>query len=143
VQARLSNNNYGIELEFVGFKKIELPESVTESVFNRMKGERQKLISAEENEGAKEAAIIRSTASRQAAETVANASAMAVHIQGEGVAQAANVLHVFEQNPALASYLWRLDALQQSLNNQTTLIFDERTPPFDLFTTIPTNGVPQ
>jgi modulator of FtsH protease HflC len=47
VQGQLSQENYGIELEFVGFKKIELPESVTQSVFERMKGERQKLISAE------------------------------------------------------------------------------------------------
>ena len=143
VQAKLSDNNYGIELEFVGFKKIELPESVTQSVFDRMKGERQVLISREINEGAKEAAIIRSTANRQAAETIADASATALHIQGEGVAEAANVLHVFEENPSLANYLFRLDALQQSLNNQTTLIFDERTPPFDLFTTIPTNGTAQ
>jgi membrane protease subunit HflC len=143
VQAKLSQNNYGIEVEFVGFKKIELPESVTQSVFDRMKGERQVLISHEENEGAKEAAIIRSTANRQASETIANASAMAVRIQGEGEAEAAKVLPVFEKNPALANYLLRLDALQQSLNQQTTLIFDERTPPFDLFTSMPTNGAAQ
>jgi membrane protease subunit HflC len=143
VQAKLGGNDYGIELEFVGFKKIELPESVTQSVFDRMKGERQVLINRELNYGAMEAAEIRSTANRQAAETIASASATALHIQGEGVAEAANVQHVFEKNPALANYLFRLDALQQSLNNQTTLIFDERTPPFDLFTSIPTNGPTQ
>lgn len=143
VQAKLSQNSYGIELEFVGFKKIELPESVTQSVFDRMKDERQVLISHEVNEGAKEAGIIRSTAERQAAETVYNANAAAVRIQAEGEAAAAKVLPVFEQNPGLANYLLRLDALQQSLNQQTTLIFDERTPPFDLFTSLPTNGPAQ
>jgi membrane protease subunit HflC len=108
-----------------------------------MKGERQLIISQEVNEGAKEAAIIRSTANRQAAETIYNANAAAVRIQAEGEAAAAKVLPVFEQNPSLANYLLRLDAIQQSLNQQTTLILDERTPPFDLFTSIPTNGVPQ
>jgi membrane protease subunit HflC len=143
VQAELSKNNYGIELEFVGFKKIEMPESVTQSVFERMKGERQVLISQQVNEGAREAAMIKSAADRQAAETIANASAVAIHIQGEGEAAAAQVLPVFQQNPELANYLLRLDALQQALNQQTTLIFDERTPPFDLFTSIPTNSPAQ
>jgi membrane protease subunit HflC len=139
VSNQLSGNNYGIELEFVGFKKIELPQSVTQSVFDRMKSERQVLISREQNEGAKEAAIIKSTADRQAAETIAEANAQAVHIQSQGEVVAAQLLPVFEKNPALANYLLRLDALKQSLNQQTTLMFDERTPPFDLFTSIPTN----
>jgi len=143
VQAQLSKNSYGIELKFVGFKKIELPESVTQSVFDRMKGERQVLISREENEGAKEASIIKSAADRQAAETIANASAAAVRIRAEGDAEAARVLPIFEQNPDLANYLLRLDALQQALNQKSTLIFDERTPPFDLFTGIPTNAPAQ
>jgi len=33
----------------------------------------------------------------------------------------------------------RIDALKQSLNQRATLIFDERTPPFDLFLNFPTN----
>lgn len=140
VQAELNKNDYGIQLEFVGFKKIELPQSVTQSVFDRMKGERQVLISRQENEGAKEAAIIKSTADRQAAETIANANATAVRIQGQAEAMAAKVLPVFQENPELANYLLRLDALREALDSKTTLILDERTPPFDLFTSIPTNA---
>ena len=34
VQNELRTNNYGIELEFLGFKKIGLPESVTQTVFD-------------------------------------------------------------------------------------------------------------
>lgn len=140
VQAELSTNDYGIHLEFLGFKKIELPESVTQTVFDRMKNERQKLISRTENEGKAEAQIIEAAADRQAAETIANADAAATRIRGEGEAAAAKVLPVFQQNPALANYLLRIDALKQSLNQRTTLIFDDRTPPFDLFLTFPTNS---
>ncbi len=139
VQAELSTNDYGIRLEFLGFKKIELPESVTQAVFDRMKNERQKLISRTENEGKAEAQKIQSAADRQAAETIANADAAATRIRGEGEAAAAKVLPVFQQNPALANYLLRIDALKQSLNQKATLIFDERTPPFDLFLNFPTN----
>jgi modulator of FtsH protease HflC len=142
-QSQLSTNNYGIELEFLGFKKIELPESVTQTVFDRMKGERQVLISREINDGARQASIIRSDADRTATETIANATALARHIQGEGEAAAAKVLPVFQEDPDLANYLLRLDALRQSLNQQTTLILDERVPPFDLFTSLPTNAPAQ
>ncbi len=142
-QAELSTNNYGIELEFLGFKKIELPESVTQSVFDRMKAERQRLISAVVNEGARQAAIIKSDADRSAAETIANANAMARHIQGEGDAEAAKVLPIFQRDPGLANYLLRLDALRMSLNQQTTLILDERNAPFDLFAGLSTNAPAQ
>jgi modulator of FtsH protease HflC len=142
VQDALSTNDYGIQLVFLGFKKIELPQSVTQSVFDRMKGERQVIINSEQYEGQKEATIIKSTADRVATETIANAKATATSIMGQGQAQAAKVLPIFEKDPALANYLLQLDALQQALNQKTTLIFDERTPPFNLFTSIPTNAPP-
>ena len=64
----------------------------------------------------------------------------ATRIRGQGEAVAATVLPVFQQDPELANFLLRIDALQQSLNQRSTLIFDERTPPFDLFTGIPANS---
>jgi membrane protease subunit HflC len=140
VQADLNTNNYGISLEFLGLKKIELPESVTQSVFERMKADRQLLINKEQYEGEKEATIIRADADRRASETVANAEASAIRIHGEAEAAAAPTLRVFERNPDLYIFLLRIDALKQSLNQKTTLIFDDRTPPFDLFQHLPTNS---
>jgi membrane protease subunit HflC len=141
VQADLSTNDYGISLEFLGLKKIELPEGVTASVFQRMIADRQLLINKEQYEGEKEATIIRADADRQAAETIANAEASAIRIHGEAEAAAAPTLRVFEQNPDLYIFLLRIDALKQSLNQKTTLIFDDRTPPFDLFQHLPTNSM--
>jgi membrane protease subunit HflC len=143
VQADLSTNNYGISLEFLGLKKIELPESVTQSVFERMKADRQQLITKEQYDGAKEATIIRADADRQAAETIANAQAAAIRIRGEAEAAAAPTLRVFEKNPDLYIFLLRIEAMKESLNQKTTLIFDDRTPPFDLFQHLPTNSVSQ
>ena len=140
VQNRLRTNNFGIELEFLGFKKIGLPESVTQTVFDRMKSERQVLISRAENEGKSEAQKIQSEADADAVRTIANAKATATRIQGEAEAEAAKTLPVFQQNPDLAVFLLRIGALQQSLNSRATLIFDERTPPFDLFRNLPTNA---
>jgi modulator of FtsH protease HflC len=144
VQSQLQGKNYGIELEFLGFKKIGLPESVTQTVFTRMTAERQGKINQLVFDGVKQAAIITSTADRQAADTLSQANAAATRIEGEGVADAAKTLPVFEQNPQLATFLLSINALQQSLNQRSTLIFDERTPPFNLFQNLPTNSpVPQ
>jgi modulator of FtsH protease HflC len=140
VQGELNTNDWGVSLEFLGFKKIGLPESVTQTVFERMKSERQQYISQYQSEGDSEAQKIRSAAERQAAETVAQAQAQATRIRAEGEAEAAKTLPIFQQNPELANYLLRITALQQSLNQKATLIFDERTPPFDLFSHLPTNS---
>jgi len=140
VQSQLQTNNCGIEIAFLGIKKLGLPESVTQTVFQRMTSERQILISRFQYEGEAEAQKIKSAADRQAAETIANADAAATRIRGEGEAEAAKMLPVFQKNPELANFLLRIGALQQSLNQRATLIFDERTPPFDLFQHLPTNA---
>jgi len=139
VQGELALHNYGMSIEFLGIKKLGLPENVTQTVFERMKSERTKLISKAQNEGIKEATIITSAAERQAADVIANAQAAATRIEGEGVAEAAKTLSVFQQNPELAIFQLQLEALKNSLNQKATLIFDERTPPFDLFRNLPAN----
>ncbi len=137
VQQRLATNDFGMTIEFLGFKRLGLPEQVTQTVFDRMKAERQKYISQAQFEGEKEATEIRSTAERQAADVIANAQAEATRIQGEGVAEAAKTLSVFQQRPDLAVFQLELEALKSSMNQKSTLIFDETKPPFDLFRKLP------
>jgi modulator of FtsH protease HflC len=139
VQSELRTNNYGIQIEFLGIKKLGLPASVTEAVFTRMKSERNILISQAQNEGAAEAIKIKANADRQASETLADAQAEATRIEGEGVAEAAKTLPVFQENPDLAVFLLRITAVQQALNQNATLIFDQHMPPFDLFQDLSTN----
>ena len=137
VEAELAKNNYGISLEFLGIKKLGLPENVTQSVFDRMKAERTKFITEAQFKGEAEATKIKSAAERQAADVIANAQAEATRIEGEGVAEAAKTLGVFQENPTLAVFQLQLEALKNSLGQKSTLIFDERTPPFDLFKNLP------
>jgi len=39
----------------------------------------------------------------------------------------------------LASFIFRLNALENSLKDRSILIFDQHTPPFDLFRSVSTN----
>ena len=139
VQSQLQTNNCGIQVEFLGIKKLGLPESVTQTVFDRMTSERKVLADRLDSEGQADAAKIRSTADRKASEMLANAEAEATRIIGRGEAAAAEVLPAFEQNPELANFLLRLKALEASLKEHSTLIIDQRTPPFDLFQGLTTN----
>ena len=139
VESQLQTNNCGIQIEFLGIKKLVLPEAVTSAVFERMASERQVLVSQSQYAGEAEAQKIRSDAERKAAEMLANADAEATRIRGLGEAAAAESLPVFQQNPELANFLLRLNALEQSLKERSTLIFDQRTPPFDLFQGVSTN----
>jgi membrane protease subunit HflC len=140
VRAQLQTNDCGLSVEFLGIKKLGLPESVTQTVFERMSSERKVLADALESEGQAEAARIRSAAERRAAEVLSAAEAEARRIRGEGEAVAAQTLAVFQQNPELANFLLRLETLEAALKERTTLIFDQRTPPFDLFQNLWTNA---
>ena len=139
VQTQLQTNLTGIQVEFLGIKKLGLPESVTQTVFDQMTSERKVLADKLQYEGEAEAQKIRSAADRQAAEILANAEGEATRIRGEGEAAAAESLPVFQKNPELAKFLLRMEALEQSLQNRSTLIFDQHTPPFDVFQGFNTN----
>jgi len=98
-----------------------------------MTAERQGLINKFQFEGEAEAAKIRSEADRNAADLIAKAEAEATRIRGKAEAEAAASLQVFQANPDLANFIFRLNALESSLKERSTLIFDQNTVPFDLF----------
>jgi membrane protease subunit HflC len=132
VQAQVQANNYGLEIRFLGIKRLGLPEGVTQSVFERMTKERQLLVSKSENEGKAEAQKIRSEADRKASEMIFAAEGQATTIRGQAEADAAKSLPIFQQNPTLANFIFSLNALDTSLKERATLILDQNTPPFNL-----------
>lgn len=139
VQEQVNQKNYGIEMEFLGIKKLGFPDAVTQEVFKRMTSERAVLSSKTQYEGEAEASKIRSTADSKSAEMLANADAEATRIKGEGQAEAAKSFAVFQQNPELANFLLSLNAMELSLKDRATLIFDQHSQPFNLFQGYSTN----
>jgi membrane protease subunit HflC len=139
VQNEVKSQNYGLEIQFLGIKKLLLPDSVTQTVFDRMTSERKVLADRSQYEGESDAQKIRSEADRKAAEMLATAAGKATEIRGLGEAEAAKSLSVFQQNPELANFIFRLNALEGSLKDRSILVFDRHTPPFDLFSGVSTN----
>lgn len=141
-EIRRATANFGVEIVLLGIKQIGLPESITTKVFDRMKAERERLVKQFQGEGERESIRIRSEADRRREEILAEAEGQARKILGEAEASAAALLKTFEQDPPLAVYLLKLDALEQSLKERATLVLDPRTPPFDLLQNPATQPAP-
>jgi membrane protease subunit HflC len=127
-----ARSDYGLEIELLGIKRLSLPESITTTVFERMRAERQRLSAKFQAEGERDAKIIRARADGQANEILANARAAAARILGDAEVQAQHHYAVFEKNPELAIFLLQLRALEQSLKEKSHLVLDQKTPPFNL-----------
>lgn len=130
--AGTAKEKFGMEVKFLGIKRLGFPESVTQKVFERMKEERQRLVKQFEGEGDREANIIRSEADRKRSELLAKAEAEATTLRGQAEAEAAKAYKTLEQNPELAVFLQKLASMELVSKERATLILDQNTPPFDL-----------
>jgi len=139
-QAQLASQNCGISIDYLGVKKLGLPESVTQSVFERMTADRKGLADKLDAEGQAEARKIKSSADLAASKLVSGAESKAREIRASGETVAAGLLPVFQQNPDLANFLSQLEALEAATKEKTTLIFDQRNPLFNLFAPAPFVG---
>lgn len=141
VEDKVKAGNYGIEIRYLGIKKLELPESSSQEVFKAMQSDRAILVSQIQRRGDTAAANIRTEANSYKARLEANANAEAKGIVGEAVAEVAQYYTNFDQNPALAEFILKLDALKTSLNKNATLVLDGHTQPFDLLQSTNSTGV--
>jgi len=130
--AERARQQLGLEVERVGIKTLGLPEKITEAVFTRMRSEREVAAETYRAQGRQEAETIRAAANREKEAILADAQAAAKRIRAEGDAQSAAYYAVFREEPELAAFLRKLDALKQIMSGRTTLVLDTDTPPFDL-----------
>jgi membrane protease subunit HflC len=127
---------YGVNVHFVGIKRLGIPENVTTKVFDRMTAERQKEIDRLRTMGESEKIRIQSAADRDRAEILSKAHGEALTIRGEADREVSKSFEVFQQNPELAVFLFKLQALESSLSNRSTIVGDLSMPPFDMLRNI-------
>jgi membrane protease subunit HflC len=131
VQAQ-TKSNYGLAIEALGIKQLNLPDSITTTVFERMKKERETLVATYQSEGDREGKNIKARADAAANDIIARANAEKEKIIGRAEQEAAKYYAQFEQNPELAKFLFDLRAVQESLKERSSLILGPQTPPFNL-----------
>lgn len=124
---------YGIEVKIVKIKRLELPESVTRTVYERMKAERNREANDIKKQGETLANTIKSQAEAQRDQILAMARGEAERIRGEGDAAAAKYYTIFAEYPELSTYLRKIRALREATKTKSTIIVDPSMPPFDVF----------
>jgi membrane protease subunit HflC len=144
VQSDMPVDQFGMVIESVGLKRIELPQQVTEAVFERMKSTRQRLAQAAESEGEAAASRIRGEAESAKQRILAFANRRAQEIRAEGEAAAQAYYREFKKNEDFAIFLRELQSLEQTLKHNTTFLLDTEIEPFDVLITPPAaEGVTQ
>lgn len=111
--------NLGIALVDVRVKTIELPEEVSESVFNRMRQDFARQAAQLRAEGSAVSERTRAEADRQRTETLADAYRQAEIIKGEGDAAAADIYaKAYGRNPEFYAFYRGMQAYRRSLGKQ-------------------------
>lgn len=128
---------YGIEIQMVKIKKLDLPDENKDAVYNRMITERKNIAAAYKAQGESEAQKIRNTTDRETAVMLSEAEATADRLEAEGEAEYMRILSDAYNDPDKAEYylfVRQLDAAKKSLENgNTTLFLDSDSPLASIF----------
>ena len=128
---------YGIEIQMVKIKKLDLPDENKDAVYNRMITERKNIAAAYKAQGESEAQKIRNTTDRETAVMLSEAEATADRLEAEGEAEYMRILSDAYNDPDKADYylfVRQLDAAIKSLENgNTTLFLDSDSPLASIF----------
>ena len=121
--ARERVKELGIELIDVRIKRADLPSEVQESVFARMRAERERKAKMYRAEGEEEAFKIRARADKQKTIILAEAYEESQKIKGAGDAEATRIYaEAFEKDPEFYDFLRSLEAYEKFLVGKTTLV---------------------
>jgi membrane protease subunit HflC len=120
---RRALENYGIDVMHVKMQQLRLPEQNLESVFQRMRAERQRMAKKYRSEGEEEAIKIRADADKQRRTVLAQAYRESERIKGEGEAEAARIYaQAFSKDPRFYELVRTLQAYEKFLNEKTTVV---------------------
>jgi len=112
-------NNLGMTLVDVRVKNIELPEEVSDSVFNRMRQDFARQAAQLRAEGSAISERTRAEADRQRTEILADAYRQAEIVKGEGDSLAADIYaKAYTRNPEFYAFYRSMQAYRRSLGKQ-------------------------
>jgi len=124
-------NIWGVEVFDVRIKRADFPDSVENSIFERMVAERFRKASAFRAEGEEQDKEIRAAVDREVEITLETANGQSAITRGEGEALAIEALaEALSSDPEFYGFVRSLEAYEKSLANDTTVILD---PESELF----------
>ena len=119
---------YGIRVEDVKIKQLDLPESNLNAVYQRMISERNQMAEKYTADGNYEASVIRNEVDKTVNITVSNAEAEAAKLEAQGEAEYMRMLaaaYDTDEKKEFYEFTLALDALKKSLTGEEkTIILD-------------------
>jgi membrane protease subunit HflC len=120
---RAALEQYGINVVDVRIKRLNLPEQNKQSVFARMRAERERIARQYRAEGEEQALRIRADADRQKEEILSVAYKQAERTKGEGDAESTRIYgQAYSKNPRLYKLLRTLESYKKVIDDKTTAI---------------------
>lgn len=114
---------YGIRVVDVRVKRLNLPEQNKQSVFARMRAERERIARQYRAEGEEQALSIRADADRQKEEILSAAYKEAEKVKGEGDAESTRIYsQAYSRNPRFYKLLRTLESYKKIFDDKTTAI---------------------
>jgi membrane protease subunit HflC len=118
-----SLQQYGIEVVDLRIKRLNLPEQNKQSVFARMRAERERIARQYRAEGEGQALSIRADADRQKEEILSAAYKEAEKIKGEGDAESTRIYSsAYSRNPRFYKLLRTLESYKKIFDDKTTAV---------------------
>lgn len=133
--AREKGQELGVTVVDVRTKRINLPEEVSNAVYERMRAERERTARKLRSEGAEAAERIRAASDRERVVILADAYREAEHTRGQGDAKATEVYaQSFGRNQEFYSFYRSLNAYKSSFGkNQDILLIEPKSDFFNYF----------
>lgn len=127
-----TKSSLGVEIIDVRVKKIDLPGTLSDAVFQRMRAEREREARELRSKGREQAEIIRADADRQKAVIEAQAYRDAELLRGEGDAKAtATYADAYNKDPEFYAFQRSLTAYKSSFNSKDDIMLVD--PDSDFF----------
>jgi membrane protease subunit HflC len=113
----------GVEILDVRVKQIDLPPEVSESVYDRMRAERERVARDLRAQGGEAAERIRAEADREKVVIVADAYRESEQLRGEGDAKAAEIYaSAYEKDAEFYAFYRSLGAYKKSFNDRADIL---------------------
>ncbi|MGI9333007.1 MAG: protease modulator HflC [Gammaproteobacteria bacterium] len=131
VSAQDQADRLGLEIVDVRVKRVDLPQDVSQSVYDRMKAERQEVAQRFRSEGEEQARQIRAEANKDVEVIIAEANREAQKLRGEGDAKATNIYaDAFSRDAEFYSLYRSLDAYRNTFNKDSDVLLIEPNTQF-------------
>lgn len=121
--AATARDQYGIDIVDVRLRRINLPEENKESVFARMRAERDRIARQYRAQGTEQATRIKAEADRARTQILARAYEQAEKTRGAGDARAMQIYaDAYNRDPKFYKMTRTLEAYKKFLNDKTTVV---------------------